>query len=244
MTKFLNFKFSMIFKPIAIAASLSLATLFAGHASTAAAATTVGYTNYVTDSIDVPVRRGAGYKFKISQMLKSGTPVKILEVDKEGWVQIEYSRGSKTSRGWMPSSMLQNQPVAKERLKEQMEKTNQVEEKYNALKLELNTLKERFDTASTELSAIKQDKFETTQELDRLKAISSNAVALDEENKAMKLRLNETESQNAIMREQIDQAEDTVKRQWFLTGGGVLLLGLLLGRFFRMPTKKKRWGEL
>ncbi|CAN8142788.1 hypothetical protein THIOSC15_760001 [uncultured Thiomicrorhabdus sp.] len=76
--------------------------------------------------------------------------------------------------------MLQNQPIAKERLKTQIEKTNQVEEKFNALKLELNTLKERFDIASTELSSIKQEKFETTQELDRLKAISSNAVALYE----------------------------------------------------------------
>lgn len=242
MTKSQNFKTLKSIKPLAVAFGLS-ALLLAGHSTTANAAT-VGYTNYVTDSISVPVRRGAGYKFKISQMLKSGTPVKILEVDKEGWVNIEYTKGSKTSRGWMPSSMLQNQPVAKERLIEQMDKTNQVEEKYNALKLELNTLKERYDTASTELSTIKQDKFETSQELDRLKAISSNAVALDEQNKAMKLRLNEVESQNAIMREQIDQAEDTVKRQWFLTGGGVLLLGLLLGRFFRVPTKKKRWGEL
>ncbi|BBP45336.1 hypothetical protein THMIRHAS_07090 [Thiosulfatimonas sediminis] len=243
MTKSQNFKLSRSLQPFAITLGLATLSLVAAPISSATAAT-AGYTNYVTDSIEVPVRRGPGYKFKISQMLKSGTPIKILEVDKEGWVQVEYTRGSKTSLGWMPSSMLQNEPIAKERLVTQIEKTNQVEEKFNALQLELKTLKERFDTASTELSSIKQEKFEVTQEFERLKSVSSNAVTLDEENKAMKMRLNEVESENAIMREQIDQSEDSIKRQWFLTGGTVLLVGLLLGRFFRAPTKKKRWGEL
>ncbi|MBN2647431.1 MAG: TIGR04211 family SH3 domain-containing protein [Thiotrichales bacterium] len=203
-----------------------------------------GYTNYITDDIDVPVRRGAGYKFKISQLLPSGTAVRILEVNQDGWANIEYSKGSTTSTGWIETSMLQNQPIAKLRLQEQIEKTNKVEEKFNSLQLELSTLKERFETASNELGSVKQEKFELSQELEHLKSISTNAVALDEENKAMKLRLSEIESQNAIMSEQIDQSEDSVKRQWFLTGGGVLLLGLLLGRFFRLPTKRKRWGEI
>ncbi|MBO1922931.1 TIGR04211 family SH3 domain-containing protein [Thiomicrorhabdus sp. 6S3-12] len=230
-------------KPLALATLLGASFLLSTH-STPVQAAVSGYTNYVTDSIDVPVRRGAGYKYKISQMLKSGTPVKILEVNNDGWANVQYSKGSKTHTGWMPSSMLQNQPIAKIRLQEQIEKTNKVEEKFNTLTLELNTLKERFEAASNELSTIKQEKFEQSQELEHLKSISSNAVAMDEENKAMKVRLNEVESQNAIMREQIDQSEDAIKRQWFLTGGGVLLLGLLLGRFFRMPTKRKRWGEI
>lgn len=203
-----------------------------------------GYTNYVTDALEVPLRRGAGYKYKISRMVKSGEPVKILEVAKSGWANVEYKKGNKTYIGWMPSSMLQSEPVAKDRLAEQIAKTSEVDEKYNALQQELNTLKSRFEDTDTELSSIKQEKFELTKELERLKSISSNAVQLDEQNQEMKMRLTQLENQNAIMKEQIDQSDDSIKRQWFLTGGGVLLLGLLLGRFFRPPSKRKKWGEL
>jgi SH3 domain protein len=213
-------------------------------ASGSAMAAEKGYTNYISDSIEVPIRRGAGYKFKISRMLKSGDAVKILEVASDGWAKVQYKKKGKNYTGWIPSILLQNQPVAKDRLATQINKTSEVEEKYNALEKELNTLKERFTQADTELSNIKQEKFEQSKELEHLKSISSDALKLDEQNKQMKMRLNQLENQNAIMKEQIDQSDDSIKRQWFLTGGGVLLLGLLLGRFFRPPTKRKKWGEL
>lgn len=217
------------------------AIVFVSPATVSAAAS---YTNYVSDSLEVPVRRGAGYEYKISRMLKTGHPVKILEVNDNGWAKVEYQRKGKKSTGWMPSILLQNQPVAKDRLAAQIQKTSDIEEKYNGLQTELDTLKVRFDETDSALASIKQDKFELTKELKRLKNISSNAVLLDEENTQMKMRLSQLESQNAIMKEQIDQSDDSVKRQWFLTGGGVLLLGLLLGRFFRPPSRRKKWGEL
>ncbi len=209
-----------------------------------AVAAVKGYTNYISDSLEVPLRRGAGYKYKISRMLKSGEAVKILEVAADGWARVQYKRGDKTYIGWLPSIVLQSQPVAKDRLAVQVQKTSEVEEKYNALQQELETLKTRFNDADTELAEIKQEKFELSKELERLKAISSNAVQLDAQNQEMKMRLSQLENQNAIMKEQIDQSDDSIKRQWFLTGGGVLLLGLLLGRFFRPPSKRKKWGEL
>ncbi len=222
-----------------LAASIGFATAVAP-----VSAAEKGYTNYISDSLEVPLRRGAGYKYKISRMLKSGEAVKILEVADSGWARVQYVKGSKTYTGWLPSIVLQNQPVAKDRLAVQIAKTSEVEEKYNALQTELSTLKTRFDETDSELAEIKQEKFEISKELERLKSISSNAVQLDEQNQEMKLRLTQLENQNAIMKEQIDQSDDSIKRQWFLTGGGVLLLGLLLGRFFRPPGKRKKWGEL
>ena len=127
------------------------------------------------------MRRGAGYKYKISRMLKSGEPVKILEVDKTGWAQVQYKTGGKTYIGWLPSILLQSQPVAKDRLAAQIKKTTEVEEKFNALQQELDTLKTRYTETDSELSAIKQEKFELGKELDHLKAISTNAVELDKQ---------------------------------------------------------------
>ena len=226
------------FKSIVLAPALLLAVGLAQPVYAAESA--AGSTRYITDSIEIPLRSGASHKHRIKRMVPSGMAVKLLEVDNAGWAKISY----KGSLGWMPANMLENQPVAKDRLASQIQKTSAVEAKFNDLKLELSTLQTRYDETSNELKNVKQEKFETTQELNRLKEVSSNAVKLDQQNQEMKARLSRLEDENAIMREQIDQAEDVVKRQWFLTGGGVLLLGLLLGRFFRIPGKRKKWGEL
>lgn len=228
------------FKTATLAPALLLAVGLAQPTAATAADSASGSTRYITDSIEVPIRSGGSIQHRIKRMVPSGTAVKILEVDPTGWAKVTY----KGSEGWLPANLLENQPVAKDRLELQVQKTTSVEAKYNDLKLELDTLRTRFDENSVELKTIKQEKFETTQELNRLKEVSSSAVQLDEQNQEMKTRLSRLVDENAIMREQIDQAEDVVKRQWFLTGGGVLLLGLLLGRFFRVPGKRKKWGQL
>jgi len=237
-------KFNLILAPIAkglVIASLASLTL---TTHSAYAAVTPGYTNYVSDTFKVPMRRGGGTNFKISRMMPPGAAVKILEANGEGWAKVEYRKGGKTFTGWMHTSTLQNTPIARVRLEKQIKKTTALEEKLNALQHELKTLKARHEETNQELNTVKQEKFELNQALTRLKSISSNAVELDEQNQQMKQRLSTLEDQNAIMREQIDQSEDAIKRQWFLTGGGVLLFGLLLGRFFRMPAKRKKWGEI
>lgn len=237
-----NTIFPRLSKGIIVASILGLSTLGTLASSTAVAAS--GYTHYVTDSVDVPVRSGPSYKHRILRMLETGTPISVLEVNKDGWTQIQYKIGNSTYSGWMASSSILNQPIAKVRLEQQIAKTRSVEKRLNELQQELDTLQARFATTDSALSTIKQEKFELTQELTRLKNISSNSVLLDEQNREMKQRLNQLESENTIMREQIEQSGDSIKRQWFLTGGGVLLLGLLLGRFFRRPTKRKKWGEI
>jgi len=240
MTKFSSYN---PFRNSALSLAIIAAIGFSAPISSANAAEK-GYTNYISDSLKVPMRRGAGYKYKISRMLKSGEAVKILEVDKDGWAQVQYKKSGRSYLGWLPTVVLQSQPVAIDRLAAQIKKTTDVEEKYHGLQQELDTLKTRYTDTDSELSTTKQEKFELSKELERLKAISTNAVELDKQNQDMKARLSQLENQNAIMKEQIDEAGDSVKRQWFLTGGGVLLLGLILGRFFRAPSKRKKWGEL
>lgn len=199
-----------------------------------------GGLRYITDSYEVPLRSGASHKHRIKRMVKSGSEVKLLEVNPEGWAKVSFAG----TEGWMPAMLLENQPIARDRLEAQVAKTTAVEAKLNDLKQELSTLQMRYDETSNELKTVKQEKFELTQELNRLKEISSGAVELDQQNQTMKASLSRLEDENAIMREQIDQSDDAIKRQWFLTGGGVLLLGLLLGRFFRVPKKRQKWGEL
>lgn len=202
------------------------------------------YTHYVTDSVEIPLRSKPGYKYKILRMLKSGTVVTITEVNEEGWAKLIYRYKGNDIEGWMPSSVLQSQPIAKFRLESQIKKTANIEKQYNQVQLEKETLQNRFQETSLELKETKKENFELNKKLENLQAISGDAINLYDQNQNMKQEIERLNNENAIMKEQIDQSEDVVQRQWFLTGGGVLLLGLLLGRFFRIPSRKNKWNSL
>ncbi|MDG4812895.1 TIGR04211 family SH3 domain-containing protein [Hydrogenovibrio sp. 3SP14C1] len=223
-----------------IAVSASAVT----YSSTALSEVQSGYTHYVTDSIEIPFRSQPGYKYKILRMLKSGTKVTILEVNDDGWARLIYNYKGDDIEGWMPSSVLQSQPIAKVEVQKQDRKIAKIEKELNQLNLEKNTLQSRFNDTAKELKEVKQDNFELNKQLEEIKAISGNAIQLNNENKQMVQQIEKLNNENAIMKEQIDQAKDVVQRQWFLTGGGVLLLGLLLGRFFRIPNRKNKWNTL
>jgi len=203
-----------------------------------------GAVRYVTDSLEVPMRKEPGYKYKIVRMLRSGAPVQVLEVSPTGWVRVQYQTKNKTYEGWMPSILLKNQPIAKVQLNKQIEKTNRLEAENNQLKQELESLKKRFEETDKALKSIQEEKFKLDKAYQTLKQKSGQALELDAENKRLVQKLKETETQLILYKEQLSEAEDTVKRQWFLTGGGVLLLGIILGRFFRIPQRKNKWNSL
>ncbi|HBQ44993.1 MAG TPA: TIGR04211 family SH3 domain-containing protein [Thiomicrospira sp.] len=203
-----------------------------------------GYVNYVTDSIEVPLRSNPGYKFKIIRMVKSGSKVTIQEVNDKGWAKLTYRNKGRDFVGWMPTSMLQATPISATLLKKQTEKTSRIEKSLNQLKQEKETLQARLTIATEELNTVKQQNFELEKELQNIKKISGRSLEISEENNQLSQQINQLKSDNIIMKEQLSQASDVVQRQWFLTGGGVLLLGLILGRLFRMPAKKNKWDSL
>jgi len=203
-----------------------------------------GYINYVTDSLEVPIRTGAGYQYKIKKMIRSGSKVTILEVNQKRWAKVTYQHKGQTLNGWMPIITLQNTPITKTLLKKQIQKTSSIEKQHNQLKVEMTTLDERYKETSEELKKIKTENFQLESDLDELKSISGKSIQINQQNEKNIIEIKKLTTENSTIKDRLSQANDVVQRQWFLTGGGVLLLGLLLGRFFRIPTKKTRWDTL
>ena len=235
--------------PVLISGSLTLGLApfnasFAADSATNNSDQVSGSTRFVTDSTQVALRAGPGYKFKIIRMLRSGTAVQVLEVNPSGWMRVQYKTKNKTYEGWMPGSLLQNQPIAKVKLKQQIEKNNLLESENNQLKQELAELKKRYEETDSTLKTVQQQKLTLDKAYQDLKEKSGNALEISEENKQLKQKLKEADNQLILYKEQLSEAEDTVKRQWFLTGAGVLLLGIILGRLFRLPGKRKKWNTL
>lgn len=236
MAKLNNFKTKLI--------TVSLfACLGAPIASISNATASEGYTHYISDRVEVPMRRDAGSQYRIERMLPTGTPIKILETN-NSWSRVEVRINNRDWTGWVFQNAIQNEPPARTQLTEQLERNNQLNDRFRALEAEHTELRAQFESDRQELEVIKQAHFELNNAYEELKLISGNAVEIDNRNQDMRQMISDLESQNIIMREQIAKSEDTIKRQWFLTGAGVLLFGLLLGRFFRMPKRRGSWDKI
>lgn len=95
-------------------------------------------------------------------------------------------------------------------------------------------------------SALKKANEKLTQELNQLQAISGNALTLNEENQTLKTNQMRLETEIEALKQQNASLEDSTTRNWFITGTGVMLLGLLIGLI--IPglrwRKKTSWSEL
>ena len=71
----------------------------------------VAETRYVSDTLEITMRSGKGTNFGITRMLRSGTPVEVLEVDKKsGYTQVRTKSGKE---GWVLSRFLINGRAAR-----------------------------------------------------------------------------------------------------------------------------------
>lgn len=203
------------------------------------------YKNYVTDNIQIPFRSGPGYKYKISRMIRTGTPVTVLEVTTNKWARMTFvDKKGRQHEGWMPSVLLQTQPVSSIQLKAQIKQNKTLEQDKIVLSDEITQLKKRLKSTQAKLDTVNKSSFELNKNYQNLKSVSGNASSIATENETLKKQLSEVQNQNNLYKAQINQTGDVVQRQWFLTGGGVLLLGIILGAIFRSPRRKKGWNSL
>ena len=87
---------------------LSLLVILTGNA--------LAETRYVSDRLEITMRSGTSTSHGILRMLRSGTPVEVLETDKKsGYSRIKTRSGKE---GWVLTRFLMNGPAARDRLAE------------------------------------------------------------------------------------------------------------------------------
>ena len=71
-------------------------------------------TRYVSDRLEITMRSGTSTSHGIVRMLRSGTPVEVLENDKDsGYSRVRISSGKE---GWVLTRFLMSGPAARDRL--------------------------------------------------------------------------------------------------------------------------------
>ena len=189
------------------------------------------------------MRNGQGVKFGIKKMLHSGTQLSILETANSGYSKVRTPGGAE---GWVLTRYLTNTPSARNRVASSEQKAANLELELAKAKEEILSLSTQNDSAGSQNMTLKETSQRLKKELDDLKITASNAVALDNKNRQLKEKIQQTDHKMQSLIMENNTLKDSEAKNWFLIGAAVLFGGIILGlvipklRF----TRKNSWGSL
>lgn len=192
-------------------------------------------TRFVKPSSEVVVRRGQGNDYKIIAMVKDGDSVEFIE-EGEDYAKVRLADGKE---GWMLKRFLSNDPplqeiVAslrtdnekmKQKASEAVQKLEEVSSTLARTEMELtSTLTER-DKIWSDFQTLQRDTADVVQiKKDLLKTTKENELLVQE---------------MATVKQENNSLKQNKTIKWFLAGGGVLLLGILIGKIPGQSRRKK-----
>ena len=195
-------------------------------------------TSYVTPSSEVVVRRGQGIEYKIIAMVKDGVSVELLE-EGDSYARVRLANGKE---GWMLKRFLSDEPplrdvvaslrTEKEKMKQKeieiAQKLDEVSATLTRTETELNSVIAERDKIRTDYTALRQDTENVVQ-------IKNDLLKTAQENELLVQKLASVEQENNSLKK-----DNAIK--WFLSGGGVLLVGMLIG--MRSGKSRRRKSSL
>ncbi|MBN4078441.1 TIGR04211 family SH3 domain-containing protein, partial [Gammaproteobacteria bacterium AH-315-C21] len=190
-------------------------------------------TRYVSDNLDITLRRGQGTGFQILRALKSGTVLEVLQTEAEsGYSQVRTPGGTE---GWVLTRFLMKEPSARAQLNAAKSRAANFEAKHNALSEQIALLSSEKTALENSRGTLDKSNNQLSNELKRIKATAGRALEMDGENKNLRSKVIKLERNNQALSQENETLKDRNARDWFMVGAGVailsLLLGLLLSRF-------------
>jgi len=209
-----------------------------------AATTASAETRYITDRLEVTMRSGESSQHKILRMLGSGTALELIQTNSEsGYSQVSTRGGM---QGWVITRYLEQQSSARDRLVTTEKKLARFKSENIALNEKLTQLTRDNSELNSTTSKLSAANKKQSKEFTRVRNISANALALDSENGELRKQTRQLERSRQALQLENDSLKDRSDRDWFIVGGGVILLGMIIGLIIPKIRwrKKSDWSSL
>ncbi|MCP5230762.1 MAG: TIGR04211 family SH3 domain-containing protein [Zoogloeaceae bacterium] len=198
---------------------------------------TFAETRYVTDELEIMLRAGNGTQYKITRMLASGTPVKVLE-EADGWARVTTPRGQE---GWVLSRFLSNDRSARERLEIAEKQLAELRGGGDTLQKKLVAQQAENQRLLDENHSLTTRNTELDRELNELKAATADTLAIVRSNRLLQGTMKEQASRIDSLERDNAQLRDATAQNWFLYGAGTVFGGIVLGLILpRIPRPRRR----
>lgn len=199
-------------------------------------------TVYVRDTIYVPLRGGQSTEYRILHRgVRSGTVLDRLETNEDsGYSLVRMENGL---QGWIQSQYLVQEPIAKDLLQQAVERLYDLETDHQKTLLRFQEIKSN----QIELVASNDDLHDRNDalvtELNDLTQLAVSVISIDDENKELRDEHDSLLHQIDALSVANQELQDASDQQWFLTGAGTLLLGMLLGFWISRRIYHNRAGS-
>jgi len=197
---------------------------------------------YVTDTLWLQLRSGPSQEFRILKALPSGEHLIFLEEDEDsGYTRVKTD---KDLEGWVLTRFLEMEPVAKEKLILANRELDKVKAELDTTKTQKDEYKSEVEKLKSERSGLGRENTDLEKELERIKTISSNALALDEKVKKLTQRNQELEIQVEALTAENTQLSDNRQQTYILYGGALVIIGILAGLILPniRPKRSSGWS--
>jgi len=196
-------------------------------------------TQFVSDDLVITLRTGQGNQYEILKTLNSGTKLEILEQTDTGYTRVRTESGLE---GWVRTQYLTNEPIARVKLEQAEKKITSLTEKLNTAQEELKELRKEKGQLDSSLSKLRSEHESTSKELESLSDVASRPKQLATENKELRLQYEKINDELLLVKQENQVLKDRSKRNWFLTGAGVVILGIFIGLIIPKLRFRKKDG--
>jgi SH3 domain protein len=190
---------------------------------------------YVKPSAEIALRAGEGTKYKILGVVKDGDVVELLE-EGDSYARVRLTDGQE---GWMLKRFLSITPplsVTAPSLRAENEKLKQreieVTQKYDEISASFSRMETELQTILAERDQLKSDYQNLQEATADVMKIKEDMLQATKENELLVQQMASLKAENSNLNK-----EKSIN--WFLAGGGVLLVGMSIGRLTSKSRKRK-----
>lgn len=203
-------------------------------------------TKYVIPTAEIPIRRGQGNDYKIVALVSDGAEVEELERgesyslvrlanEKEGWILSRFLSDNPPLTEVVAALTSENEALKLQQQQsgeELAEQEQQSSQKLEELSQNLADTELRLEATTAEKEAITASFEKLQKDTANVVEIKQNLTATLNENKSIKQTL-------ATLTRENEELKSDDRINWFLAGGGVLLLGIIIGKITNRSRKRK-----
>lgn len=198
-------------------------------------------TAYVSDELTILLRSGAGEQYRIIRMLKTGTPLEVVDEADEKYAQVRvgadegYVLKQYLTTALPKEAVIERLTRERDRLKTTMAN---LEGNRGAVVAELEQLRGQVARMEGDLAGKERDLQSVQERYQQLQETASNVVEVVAERDRLRQEHGQSSAELATLRAENEQLLMTGMIRWFLAGGGVFFFGWMIGKISR----KKRKG--
>jgi SH3 domain protein len=200
-------------------------------------------TVYVADDLNLSLKDAASNHGKVLKSLPTGTPLKVIDKQtKSDFIHVRLLDGTE---GYIKSRYTKKQPPALDPKDISSKTIAALQSENAALRTEFNALKDSLTPGSSLEKTLATERDQLARELNELKKTAASSFQLKNERDELQERVVNVERDLQQFKLENQALKDTASQDWFLYGGVLSLVGVLLG--FILPKlgwrRKNSWDS-